>query len=188
MRGLRPKLSSACRERTLVTFRSRYESHRFEGYIVAVGKEWFLALEVHSAAFFYGFRAARYEELTEFLPALHPEFIETALQKRKARAPKIPEIDLEDLASLLIGAGHQFPVVSIHCEAVAPDVCHIGKVVAVSPSTLSLQEICPDATWEKTIGDYPLAEITRVDFGGPYEESLVLVGGPASAAAHGAGA
>jgi hypothetical protein len=42
---------------------------------------------------------------------------------------------------------------------------------------VSLLEIGPDAAWDNESETYRLSEITRVDFGGDYEEALHLVGG-----------
>jgi len=46
---------------------------------------------------------------------------------------------------------------------------------------LSLQEIGPDAVWDEASTQYTLKQITRVDFGGDYEDALHLVGGSPAA-------
>ena len=66
---------------------------------------------------------------------------------------------------------------AIHHEQVDPDVCRIGRVLRVSRGCVSLLEINPDATWDTAPTDYPLKEITEVNFGGDYEDALYLVGG-----------
>ena len=48
-------------------------------------------------------------------------------------------------------------------------------MVAVARGELSLLEIRPDATWEDTPTDYRLSQITRVNFGGDYEDALHIV-------------
>lgn len=68
-------------------------------------------------------------------------------------------------------------MVTIHREGVDPDVCRIGRVVGINGGRVWLQEINPDATWDATPLPYPLAEITRITFGGDYENALHLVGG-----------
>jgi hypothetical protein len=42
---------------------------------------------------------------------------------------------------------------------------------------LSLLEIGPDAKWEDSPEEYRVGEITRVNFGGDYENALHLAGG-----------
>ena len=56
-------------------------------------------------------------------------------------------------------------------------MCHIGRVVGVNKDNVSLLEIGPDACWEDVVTDYRTREITRIDFGGAYEDALILVGG-----------
>jgi len=67
--------------------------------------------------------------------------------------------------------------VTIHREQVDPNVCWIGRVHGLDRSRVSLLEIGPDARWEDSPEEYRVAEITRVSFGGEYENALHLVGG-----------
>jgi len=80
----------------------------------------------------------------------------------------------------LRSAGRAFPLVAIHREKVDPDVCHIGRVVNIKRGRVVLLEIRPDATWEDGPSEYRLNEITRVNFGGDYENALHIVGGDAA--------
>ena len=56
-------------------------------------------------------------------------------------------------------------------------MCWIGRVQDVDRGRLSLLEIRPDAKWEDSPAEYRAVEITRVNFGGDYENALHLVGG-----------
>ena len=80
---------------------------------------------------------------------------------------------------LLLSANLIFPLVTIHRERVDPDICEIGRVVWADKRYLSLREIDPHAKWEQQ-RQYRLSEITRVDFGGAYEEALHFIGGEPS--------
>ena len=84
---------------------------------------------------------------------------------------------VHSLKELLLSASRLFPVVTIHIEKVDPDVCYIGRIVDLNKDHVALLEIGPDACWDKKPTSYRLREITRVDFGGQYEEALHLVGG-----------
>ena len=75
------------------------------------------------------------------------------------------------------GAGRAFPLVAIHTEEEDPEVCFIGRVLGVTQRRLRLVEINTDATWESEPTEYRLDAITRVDFGGGYEDALHIVGG-----------
>jgi hypothetical protein len=56
-------------------------------------------------------------------------------------------------------------------------MCSIGRVVDLGSNRVTLLEIGPDASWDDTLQTYGLSEITRVDFGGDYENALQLIGG-----------
>jgi len=105
-------------------------------------------------------------------------FVEAALRKRGHRVRRPPRVDISSLETILLTAARLFPLVTIHCERLDPDVCHIGRVVQVERGRLFLLEIGPSADWDTEVTEYSLRDITRVDFGGSYEEALSLVGGP----------
>ena len=54
----------------------------------------------------------------------------------------------------------------------------IGSIRGVDETNVRLITIDPDADWDDEIATIPLADVTRLDFGGGYEEALLLVGGP----------
>jgi hypothetical protein len=74
-------------------------------------------------------------------------------------------------------ANRAFPLVTIHREKVDAGACWVGRVVDLGRGRVTLLEIGPDASWDDELETYRLNEITRVDFGGDYENALQLVGG-----------
>jgi hypothetical protein len=48
-------------------------------------------------------------------------------------------------------------------------------VLDVDDRLVRIQEIDPDAAWRREPSEYRISQITRVDFGGGYEEALALV-------------
>jgi hypothetical protein len=92
--------------------------------------------------------------------------------------PKKPRVSVANLEELLLSADLAFGLVTIHREQADPGVCEIGRVVDISKGQLKLLEINPDASWDNEPKNYRLSEITRVDFGGDYEDALQLIGGP----------
>jgi hypothetical protein len=84
---------------------------------------------------------------------------------------------LDSVQNLLLSAGRSFPLVTIHREQIEPDACWIGRVKGIKRGRVSLLEINPDARWDAHPTAYRLSEITRVNFGGDYENALHLVGG-----------
>jgi hypothetical protein len=162
----------------LVQFTRSVEEGSITGYALAVGPQFFLLALVDDNIRLNGFLCLRSQDVRNLqIPAKRVAFIETALKLRGERRPRIPAVVVDSIQELLRTAGHLFPVITIHRERVAPGVCHIGRVVAVSNSEVSLVEIGTDARWDEGPLSYRIKEITRVDFGGDYEEALTLVGG-----------
>jgi hypothetical protein len=85
-------------------------------------------------------------------------------------------VDLSNFSTLLPTASALFPLVTIHREVVDPDVVHIGVVKDIADGILTLREIDPNARWARKLGRHKISQITRVDFGGRYEDALARVG------------
>jgi hypothetical protein len=162
----------------LVEFTRSLEEGSVAGYVLATGPQFFLLALVEDNARFNGFQCLRLQDVRNLdVPSTHATFVKTALKLRGERRPRIPAVVVDSIQELLRTAGRAFPLITIHRETVAPDVCHIGRVVDVSDVEVSLLEIGPDADWDNEALSYRIKEITRVDFGGVYEEALTLVGG-----------
>ncbi|HWX53858.1 MAG TPA: hypothetical protein VN176_04625 [Verrucomicrobiae bacterium] len=174
----RAQLKLALRGKHLVKFTRPFEPGSVDGYVLAIGPRFFLLSLVEDAAWFNGFQCLRLSDVRELqVPAKGTAFVQAALKKRCQRMPKRPRVVVTSIEGLLRSANRTFPLVTIHREGVDPDVCHIGRVADVRKGVVFLQEIDPDARWDKNPTEYKLNEITRVDFGGVYEEALHLVGG-----------
>lgn len=143
---------------------------------MGISERWLLLLRIGDGVVYGGFQAFRLQDVTSLdVPSPRAVFQEKVLRKRGLRRPRTPKISLASTQELAASAGRRFPLVAIHREKADPDVCHIGRVVASSASSVSLLEITPDAEWHESHTTYGIAQITRVDFGGPYEEALALV-------------
>lgn len=170
-------LHEAMNCRQLVRISRRFEQFPVRGYVLDIGPKFFLLALVCDRVRFDGFECFRIGDVLSVKPDPYARFIEAALRKRQERRPRKPQLDLASVENLLASAGHKFPLVTIHREKVTPDICHIGRVLEVQKGNLALLEIGPDATWEDIPMRYRLREITRVNFGGEYENALRLVGG-----------
>jgi hypothetical protein len=173
---LQSKLAAAVTNRSLVRVSREVEPGAAHGYVINTSEHWLLLLLVGDGISYAGFQAFRLRDVTSLeAPSPHAAFYEAVLRKRGLRRPKTPKLNLASTQELIRSAGKRFPLVTIHREKADPDVCHIGQVVSSSPTSVSLLEVTPDATWDEGPTTYRLAQITRVDFGGPYEEALALV-------------
>ena len=165
-------------KKILVKFTRSVEEGSVEGYVLAVGPQFFLLALVDENIRFNGFQCLRLQDVRNLqVPAKDATFVEAALKLRGEKRPRIPAVSVDSVPELFRTASRAFPVVTIHREMVAPDICHIGRVVAISDAEVSLLEINPDASWDHEALSYRTKEITRIDFGGDYEEALMLVGG-----------
>jgi hypothetical protein len=174
----RSALARARRNRTLVRIRRRRESGTDQGYVVGVSAELVLLAVISPEILLSGFMAVRVRDISSLKsPSPYADFVESALRLRGQPTPSVPKVSLRSFASLIRSAGRQFPVVTLHRERAHPDVCEIGEVASVTAQHVTLREIDPQARWETKHTQFPVREITRVDFGGLYEDALVLVGG-----------
>jgi hypothetical protein len=145
------------------------------------GPQFFLLALVGDNLRFNGFNCIRYRDVRELeVPARYAAFAESALKLRGQVIPRPPKVKLGSTSELLTTAGRAFPIITIHRENVDSDICQIGRVVAVEKDKVELLEINADAHWDSRPLGYKTREITRVDFGGSYEDALMLVGGPPS--------
>jgi hypothetical protein len=170
-----PQLQDAQRRKQLVQLSRRFEDMPIRGYVLAIGPSFFLIAIVSDRIRFDGFECFRLADLLKVNADPNIHFVETALRKRRERMPQKPSVRVTSICELLRTAARAFPLITIHREEVDPTVCWIGRVCSVSKDQLSLLEINPDATWEKSPATYPLDEITRVNFAGDYENALHLV-------------
>lgn len=165
------------REQRFVKFHTRFEKSSDRGYVLDVGPRFFLLAAVNDGVRFDGFRCYRIADIRALMPDPAAAFAEAALRMRGERLPKKPRVDLRSLDKLLPSASRAFPLVTVHRNQAEPDLCHIGVVKRIHRGRLHLLEIDPNAAWEKEPCVYRLSEITRVGFGGGYEDALHLVGG-----------
>lgn len=86
----------------------------------------------------------------------------------------LPGISVASLPELLASVNEHYPLFTIHRERVNDEVCNIGRLAAVTPKTFTLFEIDDCAEWDGP-HRYRFEDVTKVDFGGGYEEALALV-------------
>jgi hypothetical protein len=181
VKGCSHQLQEMLRRRHLVKFSRRFEESPVRGYVLDIGPKFFLLALLSDRMWFDGFECFRISDISDLKPDSYGAFAEAALRKRGERVPRKPRLSLASTEDLLVSAGRSFPLVTIHRDQVDPDVCWIGRVKRVQRGRVSLLEINPDASWDAEPKDYRVSEITRVNFGGDYENALHLVGGDPAA-------
>jgi hypothetical protein len=171
------QLRAFARQRRMVRFRHRFAQYSTKGYIAGVGADLCLVTMIDDRIRWDGFLVCRNRDLRDLREEPYATFVATALRRRGARRPAKPRVELANFARVLRSAGRSFPLVTIHRERVDAEICQIGAVVAVDARQVVLHEIRPGARWQTSLDTYPLREITRIEFGGSYEDALHVVGG-----------
>jgi hypothetical protein len=172
------QLTEAMHKKALVKFWSPFEPGSTHGYVLDIGPRFFLLGLVGDNIRFNGFQCLRLSDVRRLrVPDPYAKFIIAALSKRGEIIQRKPRINLKSLPELLESANRLYPIATIHREKVDPDSCKIGRLLGIGKSHVYLLEIGPDAIWEEEPTEIALREITRVDFGGGYEDALYIVGG-----------
>jgi hypothetical protein len=180
-RKMRAALEAAAHDQTYVGVKRRIPgTGEIDGFVVGVGDRWMLMAPVSDVMSLDGLVALRLTDLTKVNDRGRDRlsFVRRALALRDEWPPK-PHggLDLAGVRELVQSAAAVSTLVTIHLEGARPEVCHIGRPVKVTSSSLHLLEISPGAEWDDRSTKYPLDALTRVDVGAAYEAALLAVGG-----------
>jgi hypothetical protein len=177
LKAIKGRLRQAAGDDTLISFRTVFEDASVLGYVVGVGPDFVCLSIVHGGIRFNGFAYYRLRDIRRLqTPHKYAAFVEDALRIRRLKRPRQPQLEVDNLRKLILTTSQAFPLITIHREKRDPDVCHIGQVFRVTRTHVWLLEINPAAEWDDAPTPYPLREITRIDFGGDYEDALWQVG------------
>ncbi|WP_421851034.1 hypothetical protein [Marinomonas sp.] len=145
-----------------------------DGFVVDANEEMVLLQLVDDSVRLNGYQILFLEDISDFAhPAPFNDFQKKVLALRGEEVVD-PEVELDDLAVLLIDISEEFGLVTLHREEIEPDSCEIGRVVRADAVTYELEEIGSDARWFDDTFEYDLYDITRIEFGGAYEDALLL--------------
>jgi hypothetical protein len=173
------RLDRALRERRLVRLRRRIDrADKLQGYVVMLADSWLLMAVVDDGIRFNGFAALRSADVVAVKPRPTDGFVGKALALQGTWPPTAPpHVDLTDVGRLFASVAEHFSLVTLHLEKSLPDVCFIGRLVGVRKRTAEIREVSPQATWLREPTKWPLRKVTRIDFGGAYENALYAVAG-----------
>jgi hypothetical protein len=178
-KAIRSKIVDANGTGTIVrVYRETLEDGWADGYIQAVGKDYFALSLIDKGIRFDGYNCFRFKDITKFVsPAPYAEFVEAVLKLRHDKRPKFKALDVSSLSSLVKSVAKRFPLLTLHLENDDDGACYIGRLLSVSDDEISILQVTPAGKWEANPQRYELSTITRVDFGGAYEQALFLVAG-----------
>jgi hypothetical protein len=178
-KAIRSKIADACSSGTIVRlYRETLEHGWAHGYVEAVGKDFFALSLIDDGIRFDGYNCFRFKDISKCIaPDPNADFLVSALKLRHDKRPKFKALDVSSLSALVKSAAKRFPLLTLHLEDDGDSVCYIGRLVAVSDDEISILQVTPAGKWEADPQHYELSTITRVDFGGAYEQALFLVAG-----------
>jgi hypothetical protein len=172
----RAALGAALETRTLLKVRSRYEQEGERGYVVGLGTRWALIQIVSDDLTDDGFLATSLEMIAEIETIDPDESFFPRFMEMHPLTVRPPNVDLDDTRDLLQSAQRQFPLVNLETEHVQPGSCFIGRISSLDDEGVVLELVTPAAEWDEE-EHYPYETITRIGFGGRYEEALAIAAG-----------
>ncbi|OQX38185.1 MAG: hypothetical protein B0D91_04840 [Oceanospirillales bacterium LUC14_002_19_P2] len=143
------------------------------GFVIEQSQELLLLQLINDRISLDGYQLLRQSDITDIeQPMPHHGFIEKALELRQQHPVHPGIVNMSSMESALQSISQSSPLVTIHQESLEPDICWIGRVVSTSQGSLYLKCITPDARFEQDVDSYRIADVSRVDFGGDYEQIL----------------
>ena len=180
MSKIRERLTAAANSQELVQItRSIRRADRLEGFALDIGRGWLLLHRASHDMFLDGYVAIRVGDVKKVTPWGGTDGFPARALEHFGETPRAlaSALDLKSTRTLLPAVAAVTPLVTIHIEGKDPTVCYVGKAIGASPKALWLLEISPGAKWETEPTKWPFRDITRVEFGGRYEQALHAVGG-----------
>jgi hypothetical protein len=177
-RNVGADLETAVRDQMLVRVSRTIRRGKLDGFVVGIGQAWVLLAVLDPNIYLNGYAALRLGDVSKVKQRGGPDtFVSRALAARGEWPPVAVDVDLDSVADLVRTASDVAPLITLHVEEDDPDVCFIGRPVRFTSRSVHLLEITPQAEWHDHPTKWAFSDVTRVDFGGRYEEALALIGG-----------
>jgi len=157
-------------------WRQNLDSHEIIGFVVGLSLD-FVAIHVQNDDILLdGYAILRIQDITlvEDRPKRGGFYME-ALKLRGYKPKRPVGICLDSTASILESVNRHYPLVTVHREAIRNDECTIGRIEKLTAKTLIMQWLTPSAQWDGYSPRYRLTSITKIEFGGLYEDALARV-------------
>lgn len=154
-------------------------SDRVDGFVTGIGAAWVALAKLDDRVRPDGWSLLRLSDIKSVSIDPDPDCFEIkALRARNLWPPTPTDVALDDVAALVRSAARAEPVITVFVEDDRPHICWIGSVMSLGEQTLRLLEIDTHGEWRRKPRAIDLEDITRIEFGGGYEEALRLVAGP----------
>ena len=121
-----------------------------------------------------GYTVIREDDISHYRFFDKPAYWQFRAAKLLRFSPGQPTgVSIGSFHEFLTSVAKRFPLVMFHPERTKPETCYVGSVSSVTDRTVVLDDLSSSAEWTGP-RRLKLADITKVDFGGGYEESLAM--------------
>ncbi|HMV48975.1 MAG TPA: hypothetical protein PLD20_28585 [Blastocatellia bacterium] len=152
--------------------RPKIDGYKLRGFVLDYSDSLTLLNVLDDNFYLNGFTVIRNSDIAGYRAYDKDDyFLNMALRLKAIKPMRKPKIDLDNWATVLRTVQERFPLLTIHREAISSNVCYVGKLVSITEKTFTLYDIDPDANWDRP-HLRKLADLTKVDFGGGYEDAL----------------
>lgn len=170
---MRKELLRACDERCYVTVVRRKGWEEFEGYVAAVGKEWFALVNIPRASF-EGLVMLRIKDVRALATPPRPKRAKRALKLDGMWPPAVPDLlDLDSTRGLLFSAGSLSRTLAAANERRTWGY-FVAHVERITQRRLESHEVTPSGRWGHHLTiDHGL--LTKVVLWDPYVERVTAI-------------
>jgi hypothetical protein len=169
-------LQGLAESRTLVNVRGWGEYHEMTGYVAGVGAHWALIQIVDGHGSADGFRALKLGSVAEIEPVEADSSLLPRVLAARPLAGGPPTIELDDVRGLLQAAQGASALIHLVSQDMEPGAFWIGRIAGMDDDGVLLQKVSPLGTWLDE-EHFRFDAITRVGFGGRYEDALAAAVG-----------
>jgi hypothetical protein len=166
------------RSQYLVRFeRKPLDEDEMYGFVLACSETLTLLNVLETSTFtLNGYSVIRNADVSLYAVYDRPDYyFDSRVLRLKGISPQPqPEVSVASLPKLLASVDKHYPLFTIHRERVNDEICFIGRLAGMTLKTFTLFEIDDCAEWDGP-HRYRFEDVTKVDFGGGYEEALALV-------------
>jgi hypothetical protein len=121
-----------------------------------------------------GYTVLRDEDIRQYRSFTKTDYWQFRAVRHFHLKPKCPTgISVSSFPELLKSVAERYPLIAFHPEKKNPDVCYIGPLVSMTKHTFVIEDLNSNGEWSGP-RRMKFSDITRIDFGGGYEEALAV--------------
>jgi hypothetical protein len=125
-----------------------------------------------------GYAIFRNPDVKRWRPVEMDTFSARAAKLNRLRPSRPTGVSFASMKEAVSSAGAAFPLITIHRERIDRGACYVGRLQKTNQRTATILPISPQAEWESAEEPYQLKDITRLEFGGAYENLLARMARP----------